>query len=48
MSFWSNLSPVTKTLVVFLVLALLYFLLASVAGLPPFVEVVQATQQRGI
>lgn len=50
MSFWSDLSPAVKGVVVLGVVGLLYFGIAAVAGLPPFGSATgEAVQtQRGV
>jgi len=47
MSFWSDLSPAVKGVIVVGVLGLLYFGVAKIVGLPPFTTV-ETTQQRGL
>lgn len=49
MSFWSDASPMVKGAIVVGVVGLLYFLIAFVAGLPPYGGTEdEATQQRGL
>lgn len=47
MSFWSDASPIVKGAIVVGVLGLLYFGIAFVAGLPPFIDT-ETTQVRGL
>lgn len=47
MSFWSDLSPAVKGVIVVGVLGLLYLGVARFAGLPPWGGV-ETTQQRGL
>lgn len=48
MSFWSDASPAVKGAIVVGVVGLLYFLIAFVAGLPPYSAEAEVTQERGL
>jgi hypothetical protein len=48
MSFWQEASPIVKGAIVVGGLGIAYFLVAMVAGLPPYGETPEVTQERGV